>query len=293
MSSFSPSPSLLLKKAMEEDFRRFFDEDDLSRNFRYIQSLPQDEVKCQLFFKSDMVIAGLPFFFEAFRFLGAEFSSAEYSSFLQKEGQEVTASKIPQIEFSLPFSLALTGERIALNLLQHASSIATATRRFVEIASPHGISILDTRKTTPGLRSLEKYAVTVGGGNNHRLGQADMWMIKDNHKNFFGGIANALAFFREQKGFYTPIEVEIHDLKELQEVAQMGIKHFMLDNFTPDQVREAVKQKVAGSTYEISGGIRLETLESYCLPGVDAISVGAITYDAPHMDISFKYQRSK
>lgn len=283
--------SPLMARALEQDLERFFFEDDLSRNFRYTQSLPLDVVNASIYFKSDMVIAGLPFFFHALQYLGADFSDVDFSEILKWEGKKVINSDKPQLHFKLPFAHALTGERIALNLLQHASSIATITERFVSIAAAHGIEILDTRKTTPGLRSLEKYAVTVGGGKNHRLGQADMWMVKDNHKQFFGGIEQAVAFFRQQAAFYTPIEVEIHDLAELKVAIDLGIRHLMLDNFSPEQVRQAVAIKKDGVSYEVSGGIRLETLAQYCIKGVDAISVGAITYDAPHVDISFKYRR--
>ncbi len=281
----------LLASALESDFSRFFAEDDLSRNLHYTHSLPSDLVNGVLYFKSDMTIAGLPFFISAFRYLGASIESTVMDQFYELEGKKVLAADKITLSLQLPFSHALTGERIALNLLQHASSIATCTASFVDIAKKYGIAILDTRKTTPGLRSIEKYAVVLGGGKNHRLGQADLWMVKDNHKNFFGGLEAAVQFFRDQHGFYTPIEVEIHDLSELKVAMDLGVRHLMLDNFSPSQVRQATAIKLPGVTYEISGGVRLETLESYCLPGVDAISVGAITYDAPHVDISFKYGR--
>ena len=117
-------------------------------------------------------------------------------------------------------------------------------------------------------------------------------MIKDNHKSYFGGLKGALEFFENMHCFYKPIIVEIHDLDELKEAADLNVRHVMLDNFTPDHIKEAVKIKKDGQTFEVSGGIRLETLKNYLIEGVDAISVGALTYDAPHVDISLKYKKA-
>lgn len=279
----------LIEKSLEREFENFFLEDDLSRNHTYISSLPNDIVSCSLKIKDDLVLAGLPYFFGAFNYLGAEL---DYSKFLEMEGRKFNKVDKSEIHFSLPFSIALTGERIALNLLQRACSIATYTSKFVDLAKNSNVKILDTRKTTPGLRGLEKYAVQAGGGHNHRLGQSDMWMVKDNHKSFFGGVREAVEFFRSMNGFYTPIEVEIHDLEELQSGFEMGIKHFMLDNFSPDDIRKAVELKPSGVTFEVSGGIRINTIKDYLIDGVDAISIGAMTYDAPAVDLSLKYKRS-
>ncbi|WP_290735552.1 carboxylating nicotinate-nucleotide diphosphorylase [Halobacteriovorax sp. JY17] len=281
--------SILIEKSLEKDFEHFFLEDDISRNHSYIASLPNDRVSCSLKIKDDLVLAGLPYFFGAFNYLGANLSTEEFSKF---EGMNYKKSEKAEIHFDLPFSLALTGERIALNLLQRASSIATFTAKFVELAKDSEIKILDTRKTTPGLRGLEKYAVRVGGGYNHRLGQSDMWMVKDNHKSFFGGVKEAVDFFRSMNGFYTPIEVEIHDLVELQAGFELGVKHFMLDNFSPSDIKEAVTMKPSGTTFEVSGGIRIDTIQDYLIAGVDAISIGAMTYAAPAVDLSLKYKRS-
>lgn len=278
---------ILFAQAVRADLERFLQEDDLSRNLFYTQALPEKMVKCSVYFKSDLVIAGLPWFFETFSVLGANVPRELISEF---EGQKVKAKDKVKIDFELPFAIALTGERVALNLLQRASSIATYTSLFVEKAKAKGISILDTRKTTPGLRSFEKYAVRVGGGNNHRLAQTDTWMVKDNHKYFFGGLAEAVNFFKSMQTFYNSMVVEIHSLEELKEAIALGIRHVMLDNFSPEQIVEASKIKPQGMTYEVSGGVRLETLEKFLIPGVNAISVGAITYDAPHVDISLKYK---
>jgi len=159
----------------------------------------------------------------------------------------------------------------------------------VKIAHESGIKILDTRKTTPGLRFLEKYAVRVGGGFNHRMGQTDTWMIKDNHKSFFGGLKGALEFFGKMGSFYNSVVVEIHNTSELEEAISHGVKHVMLDNFTPEQVSEAISLKRDSMTFEVSGGINLDNIKNYLISGVDGISIGKITYDAPSVDISLKF----
>ncbi len=278
----------LTQISLKEDIAHYFKEDDLSRNLFYLEKLPEDEVDCNLFIKSDLVLAGLPWFQGTFEYLGEKgFASDALSQF---EGKHLKKGSVIPLG-RLPFSKALTGERIALNLLQRASNIATFTSHFVEKAKNYNVKILDTRKTTPGLRSLEKYSVRIGGGFNHRLGQTDMWMIKDNHKTFFGGVSEAIAFFKEVGAFYTPIELEVHDEEEFHLALQEGVEHVMLDNFSPDQVRKVIQKKTPGMTIEISGGVTLDKLDSYLIPGVDAISVGALTYGAPAVDISFKYQR--
>ncbi len=274
--------------AIRNQMQSFFAEDDLSRHMTYISSLPSESVECFLMIKSDLYLAGAPWFVEAFRYLGA--SSFDPEALWRKEGTLI--AKESKIELGrLPFSLAVTGERVALNLLQRASSIATFTRLLVDKAEKYGVSILDTRKTTPGLRSLEKYAVHRGGGENHRLGQTDMWMVKDNHKVFFGGMSQAVGFFRDLKGFYTPLLVEVHSLEEIQEAKALGVKHIMLDNFTPQMVREAIKDKPKNMTFEVSGGITSHNIEDYLMEGLDAISLGVLTYAPPPVDFSFKYQR--
>lgn len=280
--------NLLINKALQDSIAAYFKEDDLARNLNYIQSLPSDEVQCQLKIKDDMILCGLPYFIESFNYLGA---NLKYEDFKKYEGQKYQKDEMAEINFTLPFSIALTGERIALNLIQRASSIATYTNKFAMLAKDSGVKILDTRKTLPGYRALEKYAVVTGGGNNHRFGQSDMWMVKDNHKSFFGGVKEAIDFFKSKNSFYTPIEVEIHDLAELKLALNEGVRHIMLDNFSPDEIKEAVKEKPEGVTFEVSGGVRLNTLESYLIEGVDAISIGALTYDAPAVDLSLKYNR--
>lgn len=265
----------------------FFKEDDLSRNISYQEALPNDLVDCSLKIKSPLILSGLPWFEASFQYLDNSFSlPAEFKS---EEGKRKKTGEV--LKFKLPFNVALNGERIALNLLSHSSSIATYTNLFSEKAAAKNIKILDTRKTTPGLRSLEKYSVRIGGGYNHRFGQTDLWMVKDNHKKFFGSVAKAVDFFKAVGSFYNDIEVEIHDLDELSEALELGVRHLMLDNFRPEQIHEAVKLKKENITYEVSGGINLDTIDNFLIEGVDAISIGRLTYGAPPVDISLKYER--
>jgi nicotinate-nucleotide pyrophosphorylase (carboxylating) len=266
----------------------WLEEDDLTRNFHYTRSLSSSEVKLYLKIKSPLTLAGADYFTAVFCALGAD---ADHFEFIRNwDGKEFQTGEVIEIPHTIPFNIAVTGERLALNLLQHASSIATWTKKHVQLASKKNIKLLDTRKTTPGLRSLEKYAVRVGGGFNHRLGQTDTWMIKDNHKACLGGLEGAFAFFQKQGAFYNNVIAEIHDLKELKLAQDLGIQHVMLDNFSPDSIKSAVQIKKAGMNYEVSGGVKLENLETYLIDGVDAISMGALIYSAPRVDLSLKFK---
>jgi nicotinate-nucleotide pyrophosphorylase (carboxylating) len=278
----------LLEKGIESDISRFFEEDDLQGNAYYLRELPETPVLCQLKIKSDVLLSGLPYFVSTFNYLGAQL---DYEDFKSHEGKFFKKGEV--ITFSLPFSIALTGERIALNLLQRASAVSTFTQKFVEKATVHNIRILDTRKTTPGLRSLEKYAVRVAGGFNHRFSQADVWMIKDNHKSFFGGLKPAWEFFQKMQTHYQGIVVEIHSLEELKLAIELNVKHVMLDNFSRTDIVTAIElKKLTGITIEISGGVNLGNCDQYFLAGVDAISIGALTHSAPHVDLSMKIKRA-
>lgn len=273
-------------KSLLPEIANWLQEDDLARNFHYTRSLPEHPVRLQLKIKSPLVLAGTDYLAATFIQLG---SICDFSFLKEFEGKKLDPSVIdfPQ---TLPFNLAVTGERLALNLVQHASSIATWTEKHVVMTNGKNIKILDTRKTTPGLRSLEKYAVRVGGGFNHRLGQTDTWMIKDNHKSSLGGLKGALDFFLVQGAFYNNIVVEIHSLEEVKEAQALGCRHLMLDNFSPDQVKEAVKLKQSGTTFEVSGGLNLGTISEYMIDGVDALSMGSLTYSAPRVDLSLKFK---
>ena len=279
----------LLGLAVKKEIERFLEEDDLSRNTFYLSKLPTENVRCQLKIKSPMRLAGLPYFVEVFRYLTGEKELLE--SLLANEARDFESKS--ELTFELPFAVALTGERLALNLLQRASMIATHTKRFVDKCGNYPIQVLDTRKTTPGLRSLEKYAVRIGGGANHRFGQADMWMVKDNHKKILGGVTGAVNFFKAQGLFYSNIEVEVHSIDELKEALELGVTHIMLDNFSADQIKAAAGLKRPGVTFEVSGGVNLDNIQNYLLAGVDAISIGALTYGAPPVDLSLKFEKLK
>jgi nicotinate-nucleotide pyrophosphorylase (carboxylating) len=279
----------LLNTSLNQFLSVKFEEDDLTRNLSYMQTLPGDLVECQLKVKSDLVLSGTKVFANSFNYLLN--NCVDENILMEHEGKFLSGSDQHVFKFKLPFNVALTGERIALNLLHRSCSVSTLTKIFVDLADPFGIAILDTRKTTPGLRSLEKAAVVTGGGKNHRLGQTDMWMIKDNHKKFFGGLKQAVEYFYSVGGFYTPLLAEIHDLQELQQAIELNIKHVMLDNFSPDDVKQAIDLKPDQMTYEVSGGMTLETITPYLIPGVDAISVGSLTSFPERVDLSLKMDR--
>ena len=273
-------------KSLLPEIEAWLKEDDLNRNFHYTKSLPNHPVKLELKIKSPLILAGTDYLAATFIQLG---STNDFSFLREYEGKKMNETTIEFPE-TLPVNIAVTGERLALNLVQHASSIATWTEKHVELARGKNIKILDTRKTTPGLRSLEKYAVRTGGGYNHRLGQTDSWMIKDNHKTSLGGLASAWKFFQDQGTFYNNIVVEIHSLEELEEATKLGCTHLMLDNFSVEKIHEAVKVKKPGMTYEVSGGLNLQTLQNYLIDGVDALSLGSLTYSAPRVDLSLKFK---
>ncbi len=257
--------------------------EDLEGNEFYYNSLPKKSVSLKLKIKSDLVLAGIPFFSRVFNLLDPNLNL----DFLREyEGKNL--KKGESISLNLPFNVAITGERLALNLLHRASSIATETNYYS--SKVKNIKILDTRKTTPSLRFLEKYAVRIGGGYNHRFSQTDIFMIKDNHKKYFGGIKNALKFFNDMGQFYTPVVIEVHSFEEIKECLNLKVSHLMLDNFTPSEIKEAVKLKTENVTYEVSGGICRENFENYIIKGVDAISIGKITFSPTPVDMSLKVE---
>lgn len=182
----------------------------------------------------------------------------------------------------------LKGERTALNLIQHMSGVATATNRAVEIIRGTNASIADTRKTLPGLRPLQKYAVTVGGGKNHRYNLSDAAMLKDNHVDAGGGITNAVAKLKAKLGHMTKVELEVRNLDELGQALEAGVDVIMLDNMSCAEMKEAVEITGGRALLEASGGITDETLREIAETGVDIISMGAITHSVKAFDISLK-----
>jgi nicotinate-nucleotide pyrophosphorylase (carboxylating) len=178
----------------------------------------------------------------------------------------------------------LGGERLALNLLGHLSGIATLTRRFVDTVEGTGVWILDTRKTTPGLRLLEKEAVRLGGGVNHRLSLGDAVLVKDNHLRLTGDIATAVARLREATEL--PLEVEVETLAEVEQALALGVERVLLDNMTPALVAKTVELAAGRAELEVSGGVTLANVRVYAETGVQLISIGALTHSAPALDVS-------
>jgi nicotinate-nucleotide pyrophosphorylase (carboxylating) len=192
-----------------------------------------------------------------------------------------------------PLAPILTAERTALNLLARLCGVATITRRYVNAVAGTKARIVDTRKTTPGLRSLQKYAVTVGGGSNHRFGLDDGILIKDNHLVAAGGVTEALGRARGGAPHGLRIEVEVATLEELIEALDAGADAILLDNMGPDTVAEAVRVGAGRTLLEVSGGINLDTVRSYAMTGVDLISVGALTHSAPSIDLALELLASE
>ena len=193
----------------------------------------------------------------------------------------------------------LTAERVALNFLQRLSGIATLTRAFVKAVEGTGVKILDTRKTTPGLRLLEKFAVMAGGGENHRFGLFDGILVKENHVILAGGLHQAIeralaaAAAGEKK---IPVVVEVRTVEEAEEAARSGVDRILLDNFTPSKIADVLKRVPRGKKspeLEISGGVRLQNVRDFALPGVSYISIGALTHSAPALDLSLLVEESK
>ena len=185
----------------------------------------------------------------------------------------------------------LKGERTALNLLQHMSGVATATAEYVKQCEGTKASIAETRKTLPGLRAIEKYAVMIGGGKNHIFNLSDAAMIKDNHADAYGGITNAVNVLRSRMGHMNKIEVEVRNQEELKEAIAVGADVIMLDNMTPAEMAECVKLTDGRAKLEASGGITLESVHEIAQTGVDIISVGAITHSVKAFDISLKIRK--
>ena len=208
------------------------------------------------------------------------------------DGEEVAAGKV--IARTNGFAdVLLAGERLALNLLQRLSGIATLTRSYVAAVEGTNAVIVDTRKTVPGLRMLEKYAVQAGGGRNHRFGLDDGVLIKDNHIALAGGVGAAVKRAKESVGHLHKIEVEVSNERDLREAVEEGADILLLDNLTPEETARLVslvRDSAPGVLLESSGGITIENVRAYAEAGVDLISVGALTHSARAMDVSFKIQ---
>jgi len=234
----------------------------------------------------ELVAAGIPVAGFVFR----EVDPAVTFTVLAAEGSRVPAGHL-LFELVGDARGLLAGERVALNLLQHTCGIATMTRAFVDAVAGTGVRILDTRKTTPGLRALEKYAVTAGGGHNHRFSLSDGILIKENHITAAGGIRPALASAAARRsGHLVKTEIEVTGLDEAREALDAGADMLLLDNFSPDDVRRAVDLVDGRIPLEVSGGIGPDNVRAYAEAGPDFISVGQLTHSAPASDISLLFR---
>ena len=265
-----------------------FDEDIKDGDHSSLSCIPNNKMgKAQLIVKDQGIIAGIKL---------AEwiFESIDPTLFMEinvKDGNKVKKGDIAFSVKGCSISI-LTAERLVLNCMQRMSAIATKTRDYVELVKGTKTTILDTRKTTPGIRILEKWAVKIGGGDNHRFGLYDMIMLKDNHVDYAGGITKAIdkaKKYLKEKNLNLKIEVEARDLNEVKEImTTKGVHRIMLDNFTPKDTIKAVKLINGKFETESSGGITSSTIRTYAECGVDFISVGALTHSIYNMDLSLK-----
>ncbi len=238
--------------------------------------------------REPLVVAGLPLAEAAFRLLSAEVTFGRES----QDGQQVAAGAT-LMTIAGPAQALLSAERVALNFLQRLSGVATLTARFVEAVQGTGAQILDTRKTTPGWRRLEKYAVACGGGKNHRFGLYDMVLIKDNHLAVLAGESpNAIAAAVQRARAKYPqlkVEVEADTLEQVEQAVAAGVDFVLLDNMNPEQLRAAVRSAKGRVQTEASGGVNLATVRAIAETGVDFISVGALTHSARVVDIGLDF----
>lgn len=277
---------------MREDLipflQRAFAEDIGDGDHTTLSSIPSDAIgKSKLIIKERGVVAGVEVAQEVFHYFDPELLVTVFIP----DGSEVNPGDVV-FEVEGKVHSLLQTERLMLNIMQRMSGIATTTRKYVRELEGLKTRVLDTRKTTPGMRLLEKEAVALGGGVNHRIGLYDMILLKDNHVDFAGGIENAIQRAHEylrSKNKSLKIEIEVRSFEELDRVMKVGgVDRIMLDNFNIENTREAVKRIAGKYETESSGGITFDTLRSYAECGVDFISVGALTHSVKSLDISFK-----
>lgn len=243
---------------------------------------PGDRGSARFLIKAEGVLAGLAVIESVFRALDSTATVALAAA----DGDRVQPGDIVA-EVGASVTALLSGERTALNLMQRASGIATLTRRFVDAVESTRAKIHDTRKTAPGLRALDKYAVVAGGGRNHRSGLHDMFLVKNNHIDRAGSIAAAVERIRAT-ALPQPLMIEVRDTRELDEALALAPDFILLDNMTTDQLRDAVRRTAGRVPLEASGGITLDTVRAVAETGVDRISVGALTHSVTALDISMR-----
>ena len=247
---------------------------------------PEERGSAFFLVKEDGILAGLPFAEAVFEMLdeGARFRALVEDGSAVKQGDRVA-----EVEASV--RALLSGERTALNLVQRASGIASATRRFVDAVAGTRAVILDTRKTAPGLRALDKYAVAAGGGTNHRHGLYDMFLVKNNHIDRAGSIEAVVRRIRETRR-PQKLMIEVRDLRELDEALAESPDFILLDNMDLETMREAVRRSGGRVPLEASGGVTLESVRAIAETGVDRISAGALTHTVDALDISMRIEKS-
>lgn len=236
--------------------------------------------------RADGILAGLLYARQAFKLVDEKI---DFNSLVSDGAKIKKNTEIARVTGSA--RAILTAERVALNFLQRLSGIATATAVAVQAARPWGVQVTDTRKTIPGLRLAEKYAVSVGGGKNHRMGLDDAVLIKDNHLKIAGGVSRAVAQARQRVGHLVKIEVEVEMLEQVREALEAGADVIMLDNMDLDQMRRAVEMVAGRAIVEASGGITPDTVAEVASTGVDVISLGWITHSALPLDISLELEK--
>lgn len=277
MQLFQPYVDDIITRALTEDITGV----DVTTDFLFDDAHSSD---CYLMAKAEGVLCGIEIATRVFELAGG---GVTFESRMH-DGDRVKYGDILAVLHGSTRTL-LKGERTALNLLQHLSGIATETRRCVDIVEGTHAAIVDTRKTLPALRAMQKYAVRCGGGKNHRFNLSDGAMLKDNHVDACGGILPAVAKLRGKVGHMVSIEVEVRTLAELREAMEAKADVIMLDNMDCPTMAEAVKIADGAAVLEASGGITHETLRAVAETGVDIISIGALTHSVKAFDISMKY----
>ena len=266
----------LIKEAISEDINYI----DVSADYL----IPENQRNDSYFVaKADGVLCGLDIAMRVFTLLDDTFTYTVHKN----DGDEVKAGDLI-VEFNGKTACLLKGERTALNIIQHMSGIATATNKAVKLCEGTNASVTDTRKTLPGLRALQKYAVVCGGGKNHRYNLSDGAMLKDNHIDAGGGITNAVKILRSKLGHMVKIEVETRNFDEVKEAVEAGADIIMLDNMNNEQMTECVNFIDGRAKTEASGNITLDNIASVAKTGVDIISLGALTHSVKAFDISMK-----
>ena len=266
----------IIKRALSEDINYI----DLATDLL----IPEDEISTAEFVsKAEGVLAGIDCALRTFTFID---SSVKCEIFIH-DGEKVKKGDVIAKVVGKTRSI-LKAERTSLNILQHMSGVATATNKLVEACAGTKASIVDTRKTLPGLRALEKYAVTAGGGRNHRYNLSDAAMLKDNHIDAYGGITQAVTALRKKIGHMVKIEVEVRNLDELREALAVGCEVIMLDNMNCDEMKKAVEINNGKALLEASGNVTSENIRNIAETGVDIISLGALTHSVKCFDISMR-----